>query len=83
MTISKHRAELLMTRKYSCAEIDQMRAAIENGFCRPADDAKAAIIIEERLRTYMANGTSPQELETAAEEFYKRFEALYLPKVER
>lgn len=60
-------------RKYSVAEIDQMRSAVERGFSRPADPMKAALIIEDRLRTYMLNGTEPEELERAAEDFHKKW----------
>ncbi len=58
-------------RKYTVAEIDRMRRAIsqrENlsmqgqSFYPNERHAK----IEDMLRTYMANGTEPEELERAA-----------------
>jgi hypothetical protein len=63
-------------RKYSVAELDRMRQAIRllivgpwphvvralpMGMCDPVD-----IETEDRLRTYMLNGTEPEELEQAA-----------------
>lgn len=52
-------------RKYLVAEIDRMRRAISFGYsCDGSAD------IENRLRTYMLNGTSPEELEQMASENY-------------
>jgi hypothetical protein len=48
-------------RKYSVAEIDRMRGALVS-MCSSDRDA------EDRLRTYMLNGTEPEELEGAANE---------------
>lgn len=54
-------------RKYSVHEIDQMRKIIEffgfgNG---PYDERERASSVENRLRTYMLNGTTPEELSAA------------------
>ncbi len=46
-------------RKYSVAEIDRMRHAISCGYMGPSNST----LIEDRLRTYMLNGTDPEELE--------------------
>lgn len=57
-----------MERKYTVAEIDRMRKAIEwsypcgVSFQRSERDAD----VENRLRTYMQNGTDPEELEAIA-----------------
>jgi hypothetical protein len=48
-------------RKYSVAEIDEMRDSV--GLMLIGGDHKA---VEERLRTYMLNGTEPGELAAAA-----------------
>jgi hypothetical protein len=48
-----------MERKYSVAEIDRMRILIMK--MRRFD----TIPVEERLRTYMLNGSEPEELEQA------------------
>lgn len=45
-------------RKYDLEEIDRMRAAV--GELAPQDS------IEDRLRTYMLNGSGPEELEQYA-----------------
>lgn len=55
-----------MNRKYSVAEIDRMRSAIFFILTPPLmpyqeQDRKEEI--ERHLRTYMANGTEPAELE--------------------
>jgi len=52
-------------RKYSVSEIDRMRKAIEWSFPTGVsyDAVDRAAEIEERLRTYMLNGTDPKELE--------------------
>ena len=42
-------------RKYSIDEIDRMRRAVHD-ICRNND------LVEDRLRTYMLNGTEPEEL---------------------
>lgn len=55
-------------RKYSVAEIDAMRAAIGNSIRRPVDER----VIEERLRTHMLNGTEPEELQRAADDFFDK-----------
>lgn len=54
-------------RKYSISEIDRMRRAIRysypSGVCYIQHERDADI--ENRLRTYMQNGTEPEELEKA------------------
>lgn len=51
-------------RKYSVSEIDQMRRNIEHSY--PSGVAyyaeERSKQIEDRLRTYMLNGTEPSEL---------------------
>jgi hypothetical protein len=61
--------------KYSVAEIDRMRAAAfkmtgwnEHDPCELGQRASRA---EDKLRTYMLNGTSPGELEDAASTIVK------------
>ncbi len=70
---------MIMDRKYSVKEIDRMRCAVENiisimDIGRP-DDSN----VEDRLRTYMINGTDPEELEAESEEklhaYWKRVES--------
>lgn len=60
-------------RKYSVAEIDQMRWWVTMMYRGPINPT----LIEERLRTYMLNGTTPKELEEAcvAQELPKQFRA--------
>jgi hypothetical protein len=54
-------------RKYSVAEIDRMRAAVATkSFGDPG--------VEDRLRTYMLNGTDPDELEASVAESRKVWE---------
>lgn len=48
-------------RKYSVAEIDRMRVALKD--CNYIWHAHN---LEDRLRTYMLNGTDPEELEALA-----------------
>jgi hypothetical protein len=56
----------LMPRKYSTSEIHSMRVAL-NLIVPWRDSRQVRIIeIEEQLRTYMLNGTSPEELEREA-----------------
>lgn len=54
--------------RYTISEIDRMRVAIT--YIVPfwcGDDAHAhRAVAEDRLRTYMANGTTPEELEDVA-----------------
>ena len=63
-------------RKYSIGEIDRMRKAIE--WCYPTGvpylAAERAADVENRLRTYMQNGTDPEELEKMEND---RLEAAY------
>jgi hypothetical protein len=50
-----HRESQMPERKYSIAEIDRMRRAVAfSCSCKE---------VEDRLRTYMLNGTDPEELE--------------------
>jgi hypothetical protein len=61
-------------RKYSLDEIDLMRSLVAGLFTAyhmpgwlyhvPSDEDRR---VEERLRTYMMNGTSPEELEAQLE----------------
>lgn len=69
-----------MAKKYSLAEIDQMRghvarlfagkrrwtAMADGGFYAPAPPEVSPGQVEDRLRTYMANGTTLLELQAAA-----------------
>lgn len=56
-------------RKYSVAEIDRMRRAIECSYPGGAYYAEQrSAEIENRLRTYMQNGTEPSELEEVAQQ---------------
>jgi hypothetical protein len=54
---------------YSVKEIDRMRHAI--GYLVP-DTPERRADIEDRLRTYMLNGTDPEELEAAKNEEIER-----------
>ena len=56
-----------MTRKYSVSEIERMRNAVRLMIPDRLDAALRVIEIEERLRTYMINGTEPEELELETE----------------
>lgn len=49
-------------RHYDLDEIDRMRTAISTILDREADGR-----VEDQLRTYMMNGTSPQSLEQEAD----------------
>lgn len=72
-------------RKYSVSEIDQMRNSVDwmttpYGAYYPE---KRKAEIEDRLRTYMLNGTEPRELHEAAMEISRlRYEA-YLASQQR
>lgn len=53
--------------RYTVAEIDRMRAAVRRA-CMPKapwsyDPVHLSKEVEEKLRTYMLNGTMPEELE--------------------
>ena len=65
-----------MKRKYSVAEIDRMRDAVALMVPVRESNLDRVIEIEERLRTYMANGTEPDELESAADPFLVAVEEL-------
>lgn len=54
-------------RKYSVSEIDRMRQALLS-ICGMDRDFLGPV--EEQLRTYMLNGTDPEELEQRREEQY-------------
>lgn len=58
--------------RYSIEEMDRMRLAIEQGNYWPTDDEKRARGVEDRLRTHLVNGTTPEELEVAAKGFQER-----------
>jgi hypothetical protein len=58
-----------MKRKYSVAEIDQMRNVVALMVPERERPSDRVIEIEERLRTYMASGTEPDELECANDPF--------------
>lgn len=67
---SKSRARRPSSRKYTLAEIDQMRRDIEWSYPSGVSyypDARSAEI-ERRLQTYMANGTTPGEVRRMREE---------------
>lgn len=52
-------------RKYSISELDRMRRALR--WLKPyRSEETTPLLIEDRLRTYMLNGTDPEELEQAA-----------------
>jgi hypothetical protein len=51
-------------RKYSVTEIDRMRYSVQCMYMGPFNPE----LVEGRLRTYMVNGTEPEELEQAATE---------------
>ena len=60
------RVEPAQQRKYSVGEIDRMRKALERICIRPMvpyNPVEKQREIEEHLRTYMLNGTDPEELE--------------------
>jgi hypothetical protein len=62
-------------RKYSVSEIDQMRRAVNEMLMRPGTVFRASertVAVEERLRTYMLNGTDPEELRKSAAEHIER-----------
>jgi hypothetical protein len=50
-------------RKYSVSEIDRMRRAVALMMIGPCRNGAE---VEDRLRTYMLNGTDPEELDEAA-----------------
>lgn len=50
-------------RRYTIAEIDQMRRDVRE----LAGDYGSKALAEEMLRTYMINGTAPEELREAAD----------------
>lgn len=63
-------------RKYSVDEIDRLRRIVEQewlfgrgpvrtGFSRSYRSDEKAVAVEAMLRTYMFNGTDPEELERA------------------
>ena len=68
--------------KYSIDEIDRMRAAIwelnhiHGHFVTPGSCeefmSRQLAKIEDQLRTYMLNGTTPEELEEAAQSYTKK-----------
>jgi len=66
-------------RKYTLAEIDEMRAAIKDTYPSgvPFYPAQRAVEIEAQLQTYMLNGTSPLELEARAAELRRQDQAFW------
>jgi hypothetical protein len=56
-------------RKYSVAEIDEMR-----GYLTWMPHFGGGKDVEDRLRTYMLNGTDPSELKAAHEETLVRWQ---------
>lgn len=54
-------------RKYSVAEIDRMRRDVSTIANLGGQAFEGAAVIEGRLRTYMLNGTEPEELSAEAE----------------
>lgn len=62
-------------RKYSVTEIDEMRLSIAHiyYFGETYDGRERTADIENRLRTYMLNGTDPEELKAVAEENIKSY----------
>ena len=61
-------------RKYSIAEIDRMRAVLDRSAYFPSDERIRERIVEDRLRTHLLNGTTPEELEEFSSAFTKRWE---------
>jgi hypothetical protein len=55
-----------MTKKYTVATIDRMRRIIMKMLPSLPTLAERMAATEDRLRTYMANGTDPEELEADA-----------------
>ena len=66
-------------RKYSVGEIDRMRTLIGCLYWPGIsyDPGQRSAEIEDRLRTYMLNGTDPSELEAAAKDFRILVQASY------
>jgi hypothetical protein len=63
-------------RKYSVSEIDRMRRAItEVVWDQHWSPKTQAPVIEDRLRTYMLNGTEPEELEALSKPIVEKREA--------
>jgi hypothetical protein len=64
-----------MSHKYSVDEIDRMRETVrrlltpKGGGLYSYNPEQRTKEIEERLRTYMLNGTEPSELEKSAEDY--------------
>lgn len=68
-------------RKYSVNEIDRMRRAIHQRACQPGQSfspQERNAMIEGMLRTYMQNGTDPQELEQEAAEEAAHWQQFHL-----
>lgn len=73
-------------RKYSVAEIDKMRSAVAAKMWFGASDT----VIEDRLRTYMANSVDPDELDASAaparkahEDHLQRMHEIMLRQIEK
>lgn len=71
-----------MDRKYTVGEIDRMRALIRWSYpCEvPFYETARAKDIEERLRTYMLNGTTVDELEEMRRAASKREQEIQLAR---
>jgi hypothetical protein len=66
-----------MNRRYSIEEIDRMRVAVHRMYRWANNDATPAAI-EDRLRTFMANGSDPDEMEKIADQRAAGFMDEYL-----
>lgn len=71
-----------MTRAYTVAEIDMMRALLHRKLDRPRRIyggweeymLKISHMVEDRLRTYMTGGVEPEDLKKEVEEYEARLE---------
>lgn len=69
--------------KYSITELDRMRKAVEY-LLKPRPFSDPVISdVEERLRTYMLNGTSVEELEDWVAKIREKRKALKLVNLRR
>lgn len=70
-----------VSRKYSLAEIEEMRRDVDRlGWPLNSREHERWTAVEERLRTYMLNGTDPQELHEAADAAVSRKMQEYLER---
>lgn len=56
-----------MARIYTVSEINRMRIAVIRTLPKLESQAERLAAAEDRLRTYMTNGTDPDDLETDAQ----------------